>query len=77
MTSAASWALPAAGWAIENGLLSLENGKLDPKGAVTMEDARQALEELGVQKANADLDAMLSDAEAPVSRMICRRFWKL
>ena len=62
-----SWALPAAGWAIENGLLSLENGKLDPKGAVTMEDARQALEELGVQKANADLDAMLSDAEAPVS----------
>lgn len=62
-----SWALPAAGWAIENGLLSLENGKLDPKGAVTMEDARQVLEELGVQKANADLDAMLSDAEAPVS----------
>ena len=61
------WALPAAQWAVSNGLLSLEDGKLNPKAGVSQSQASEALTELGEQKANADLDAMLSDADAPVS----------
>ena len=62
-----AWALPAAQWAVANGLITLENGNLNPQGTVSVSQAENALAALGVQNANSDLDAMLTDADAPVS----------